>query len=60
MGWEMAVGSYEVVRPLPVLVFSAIGCPTTLLTSENTSGGVGLVADKPTHARVALVHMVNR
>ena len=56
----MAVGSYEVVRPLPVLVFSAIGCPTTLLTSENTSGGVGLVADKPTHARVALVHMVNR
>ena len=56
----MAVGSYEVVRPLPVLVFKATGCPPTLLTSENTSEGAGLVADNPTYARVALVYMVYR
>ena len=54
----MAVGSYEVVHPLTALVFNATGCPPTLLTSENTSGGAGLVADNPTHAQVALVYMV--
>lgn len=54
----MAIGSYELIRPLTALVFNAAGCPPTLLISENTSGGVGLVANNPTHAQVVLVYMV--
>ena len=53
--WLMAVGTYEVIRLFDSSFFNAAGCPPTLLTSGNTSGGAGLVANNPTHAQVVLV-----